>query len=88
MQSIRVKHYEKLIALSEKISDVYQKTKISFGKIESVETFYTIAIELNENFILNKRKLDLIFDAAEGHEYMIRINTWDKMEIIFFYDSE
>jgi hypothetical protein len=86
--SKRLEHYEKLVLLSEKISDVYQTTKISFGKIESIETFYTIQIEFNENFILNKRKLDLLYEAAGDQEYMIRINTWDKMEIIFFYDSE
>ncbi len=88
MQSKRLEHYDKLVIFFDSINDNYQKTKMCLNTIESVETFYTIEIEFNENFILNKRKLDLLFIASGGHEYLIRINTWHKMEIIFFYDSE
>lgn len=88
MKSKRIEHYDNLIKLCNQLYNLYDANKVTLKDFECTKTVYTIEIELQDNFILNKQKLDLIFHAVENSDYMIRTNIWDKIELIFFYDNK
>ncbi len=85
--SKRQQHYNNLILLSEELFNTFQRSKVKLNTLQTMKDFYTIEIELQDDFILNKNKLDLIFNAVENSDYIIRSNVWDKIEIIFFYEN-
>jgi hypothetical protein len=85
--SKRQQHYNNLILLSEELFNTFQRSKVKLNTLQTMKDFYTIEIELQDDFILNKNKLDLIFSAVENADYIIRSNVWDKIEIIFFYEN-
>jgi hypothetical protein len=86
--SKRIEHYDNLLQLANQLYNTYNVKNVRLNEFECTKKTYTIEVELTDNFILNKQKVDLIFNAVENNDYMIRQNVWDKIELIFFYDNK